>query len=283
MSNTLLIYLLGAGRSGTTLLATILNHHPEITTLGEMHQFSEHVLKNKKCSCGLALDECSFWSDIIPKIDFEGTDFSAIEKEYNSLERHYRIPKFFFQKNPHIKYLERSHKIFDAIFEIINTQYVLDSSKYIARFLLLNRSNKYPVKGIYMVRDVRGVIHSFNKKVQTSRSALSALLYYNLINFWGELVYRLYPNVIKVKYEDLITDPESTIQNIYDFLFENEQIPDNPDEFLMPHIIGGNRLKNKQKIKLNKEQAWIKESSFFKKCAHYLLAWPFMLINKYKI
>ena len=41
-----IIYLLGAGRSGTTLLATLLNNHDSIKTLGEMHQFFEFLFIN---------------------------------------------------------------------------------------------------------------------------------------------------------------------------------------------------------------------------------------------
>ncbi len=45
-----LLYLLGAGRSGTTLMATVLGNQPKIQAVGEMHQFHEHLSNNKKCS-----------------------------------------------------------------------------------------------------------------------------------------------------------------------------------------------------------------------------------------
>lgn len=281
MKSFKIVYLLGAGRSGTTLLATILNHHPEITTIGEMHQFSEHLFKGKNCSCGKKLNECSFWSDIVSRLDTKDIDFSEIERNYNSLEKHIQIPKLLFKRQPNQKYLDKSQMIFDAVYRNIDTPYVLDSSKYIARFLLLNKSKTYPVKGIYLVRDVRGVIHSFGKKVQTSRKPFSTIVYYSLINFWGELVYRIYPNVIKIKYEELTARPEKTLQHIYSHLFNKKQFVTLPDHYKMPHIIGGNRMKENKIIKLENKHAWQKQLSKTKKTIYYIATLPFMLLNKY--
>ena len=69
-----IIYLLGPGRSGTTLLATVLDNFSNICTLGEMHQFLEHLQDEKECSCGKKLERCPYWSDIISNLvekDFE--------------------------------------------------------------------------------------------------------------------------------------------------------------------------------------------------------------------
>ncbi|PHS62306.1 MAG: hypothetical protein COB12_10955, partial [Flavobacterium sp.] len=60
---------MGAGRSGTTLIATILGESKNIIAIGEMHQFLEHYLDNKKCSCDKYLNNCKFWSPIIFEIE----------------------------------------------------------------------------------------------------------------------------------------------------------------------------------------------------------------------
>ena len=46
-SNTNIIYIMGAGRSGTTALATFLGNNNEIENIGEMHQFFEFLDGNK--------------------------------------------------------------------------------------------------------------------------------------------------------------------------------------------------------------------------------------------
>ena len=42
-----IVYLMGAGRSGTTILASLLGANKDILTVGEMHQFLEHIIYNK--------------------------------------------------------------------------------------------------------------------------------------------------------------------------------------------------------------------------------------------
>ena len=56
---------MGAGRSGTTALATFLGNNKEIQNIGEMHQFFEHIDENKECSCGKQINECEFWNNKI--------------------------------------------------------------------------------------------------------------------------------------------------------------------------------------------------------------------------
>ena len=53
-----LIYIMGAGRSGTTALATFLGNSENTLNIGEMHQFFEHLEERKECSCGDQLQKC---------------------------------------------------------------------------------------------------------------------------------------------------------------------------------------------------------------------------------
>ena len=81
-------------------------------------------------------------------------------------------------------------KIFTEIQNKVKTTYLLDSAKYIGRNLSLRKNKSINLKTIYVVRDVRGVINSFSKNVQSSRNPLSTIMYYLIINFASEIVYR---------------------------------------------------------------------------------------------
>src|SRR5690606_33295431 len=116
--------------------------------------------------------------------------------------------------------------IFSIISETSKQSILLDSSKYIARYLLLRKSNKFNVKGIYVIRDVRGVIHSFKKKVQTSRSPLSTVVYYCLINLFGQLVCWTDKNVLKVRYEDFVENPSHELSRIYKHIAVEANVED---------------------------------------------------------
>lgn len=284
-SKVQLIYLLGAGRSGTTLMATLLDTHPKIRTLGEMHQFFQHVKDEKNCSCGLALKDCPFWGNMSK---FFVADEKEISKYYEYCERkekHKNIPAYLISSPHDPRYSEPQKFVFSAIKNHINSdEWLLDSSKYIARFLLLKDDKAFKLKGIYMVRDVRGVITSFKKKVQTSRQPLSAIFYYLIINFFGQIVCWLDNDVIKVRYEDLVLKPEETLSRIYGHVYgTNEKKISLPEYFVMPHLIGGNRMKEKSKIRLNLDEKWRNDMSRWNQIIYYLLAFPTMVLNRYNI
>lgn len=100
------IYLVGAGRSGTTMLATILNNHPKIFTIGEMHQFLDYVIDDKDCSCGKVLSQCSFWSPILNDLDLSILKNKSNVALSNSLEKHHLIPFYLMGKGIHPRYRE---------------------------------------------------------------------------------------------------------------------------------------------------------------------------------
>lgn len=287
-----LIYLMGAGRSGTTALATFLGGHPDIETIGEMHQFFDHLEQNKTCSCGKQLTNCSYWSQIIEKLPQNyienASELNEICKEF---EYHSSIPKHIWGVNNtrFLKYSEIQNIIFSVLKESINSSYYLDSAKYIGRHLSLRKNRNISVKTIYVIRDVRGVINSFNKKVQSSRHPLSAVFYYVLVNLTAECIYQFSAKdtILKIRYEDFIKQPEKTLKEIGNFLnldmkYVSEAINQN-QAFSIGHIIGGNRLRKNGKIKLNPDISWKNNQTRIQQIFYYIMALPIMLINRYKL
>lgn len=282
MSNKInLIYLLGAGRSGTTLLATLLNNHEDIETLGEMHQFIEYLDEDKNCSCGQKLRSCTIWN-LSPKLI--NSDIKSKRSYCEKKESHKNIPALIFNKKADKRYISIQEHIFSALSKNRKSKWYLDSSKYIARYLLLKKSKKLNIKGIYLVRDPRGVICSFQKKVQTSKRPLGTILYYNLINIFGELVSRNNRNILKIKYEDLIESPEQVLGEIYKHVFSSTKNSVNlPEYSTMPHIVGGNRIKTKKRIHLSNDTDWHRKIPRARQIMYYYLCFPFTYINKYKV
>ncbi|WP_289723270.1 sulfotransferase [Robiginitalea aurantiaca] len=279
-----MIYLLGAGRSGTTLLSAVLHAHKNIHTLGEMHQFPEYLGENKRCSCGRSLDKCEFWSLAIKDMSPDLLKTQDYKDELNKAEAHSRIPGYLLGQKSKKRYDKLQTEILRACSKATKKKWLLDSSKYISRFLLLNRNGELNIKGIYVVRDVRGVVESFGKNVQTPKGPLATLVYYGLINAFGEVVSRLFANVLKVRYEDFVRNPENVVEKILNHLNESDTAGDTlPAEFSMPHIIGGNRMKSERQIRINPEEQWRTRLPRWKQIAYYIGVWPLMIINGYKV
>jgi len=291
---TNIIYLMGAGRSGTTALATFLGNSKEVLTIGEMHQFFEHISEKKTCSCGEPLKECSFWSKVLQKLPQEYLDNPNKYKNFcEQFEYHSSIPKYLFNKYSK-QDIQEYTTINETIFKAIadnnpQKRYFLDSAKYIGRFLGLRKSSELNIKAIYVIRDVRGVINSFSKSVQTPRKPLSTIVYWLIINSIAEFVFRTSPKgtVIKLKYEDFIENPIKEFNRLEKFLeidlTDIKEIIKNDKSFKMPHIVGGNRMKTNKEIKFHKDIGWREKYSSATKLFYYLLSSPIMLLNRFKV
>lgn len=283
MKSKNILYLMGSGRSGTTLLATILNSTPKVDTFGELHQFYTHLDNNLECSCGKMISECAFWKQVLSHLKINKKDLERFVIKQNREERHKYIPLLLLGKKGSQDYITSQERLFSAI-SVLKNDWILDSSKYVGRFLLLKQINSLNVKGIYVVRDIRGVINSFNKQVQTPKKPLSTIFYYLFTNTFAQLVCWLNKGVIKLRYEDLVDNPILEVENIYTLLLKFKKNQVNLNEvFDIPHIIGGNRLKTRKTITIKKDMAWKQNISRTNQILYYFLCLPFMLINRYKI
>ncbi len=284
---------MGAGRSGTTALATFLGNNRNILTVGEMHQFFEHINEQKHCSCENTLESCEVWSKVLEKLP---KDYISNAKEYKifceKFEYHSAVPKYLLNKFSEDE-LERYKTINETIFETIskeyNAKYILDSAKYIGRYIGLSKSKKLNLKTILLIRDVRGVINSFSKAVQSPRGTMSTIIYWLIVNSVVEFLYRISKkeSMIKIKYENLIEDPISEFSRLEEFL--NLDLSDIKnkirynDSFDIPHIIGGNRITKEKQIKFKKDVCWREKYSSSKKLFYYFLASPIMILNRFKV
>ena len=84
------IYIMGAGRSGSTLLDTVLANHPDVVGVGELvNLHSAGWTSNEVCACGKLGTECDFWTRVrtawqrrVPEATVEGYVYSDSMKNY---------------------------------------------------------------------------------------------------------------------------------------------------------------------------------------------------------
>lgn len=292
MSSKEIIYILGAGRSGSTILATVLHNHDEVQNVGELHQFFSYLKNDDLCSCGMVFSECEYWAEVKDRLPETLKNNAARYAELShQMEYHSAIPYYLVGTKPgksFQKYKQAQESIVQAL-DNNKGKYILDSAKYMGRYLALRRIFNKDVKGIFLVRDLRGVIWSFKKKVQTQSPPLRTLIYYLLTNTLGQVLTWFSPadQILKVRYEDVVEKPEETFKSIGSFLnldfSEAIKKINNGQSFEIAHIVGGNRLKKSSEVVLRKDDKWIKNMPGIQKVAYYLLAFPLMICNKYKI
>lgn len=230
---------------------------------------------------------CEFWSSIVKEVKELNSDLTNKQIELEKKEAHKNILKLLFQKKRDKDYVDFNEKVLHEIKKHVKEEWLLDSSKYISRYLLLKKSKNINIKGIYVVRDVRGVINSFGKQVQTPKTPYATLIYYSAINFFGQIVCSLDKKILKIKYEDFVEKPEQILNRIYKHVFgtanSTYSVSTLSKFYEMPHIIGGNRVKANKKISIKKDEKWKENITRIGQIKYYLLALPFMFLNKYKM
>jgi sulfotransferase family protein len=285
-----LIYILGAGRSGSTILSTIIGASKSVFNCADLMQIYEYGCLKKNCNDGYSIFESPFWSKVLKLYDPDNkVDYCKSAKENRTLEYHSSIINIFTSKKKVMQFVAEQEKLIQSISYVSKKNYIVDSSKYVNRAFLLTKLKNIDVRFIYNIRDSRGVINSFNKKVQSSRNPFSAILYYDVVNLMSELLYLTLPRSkkIKIRYEDIILDRTNTIDRLSTFLNINfddvlEVLEKSEDVEIGP-VIEGNRMVKKRKVKLYYDNEWLGKESRINRIIYYVFSLPFMVMNKYKI
>ena len=283
-----LLYLLGAGRSGTTALSLLLGSSNCMRAVGELHHISQYAIPGARCSCGQLISECAHWRNVTSADWWEKFSHRKYKIESASLELHRSIWRYFGYHNwrTDYKYYYNLNTRLFCVFK--DFDFVIDSAKYICRALALKNVENLSVYYIHMVRDPRGVVHSFSKDVQSPRSFLSACFYYVLINATAILVKTtlLRGRVLTIRYEDLFLEPNLTLERIGIFLKKDleeikpiilGQVP-----IKNSHTISGNRLVKSKNIFLEYDSEWKDRFSRTSQIIIWILTFPICLICRYK-
>ena len=116
------------------------------------------------------------------------------------------------------RHVERdSWRLFDAIHRVTRARYVSDSSKILHRIWSLARARPGDVWLIVLTRDYRAVAHSMAKRGRALDRA--AHYWVQTMRQADELAASLAgKRVIRMRYEDLCADPESTLRALCAFL-----------------------------------------------------------------
>jgi hypothetical protein len=181
-----IVFILGTGRNGSTLLDMALNSHTKVFSVGEMDHLEGDIQRkdgSSMCGCYTPIGDCQFWNKVWNSIKnkyqitenpfyYKGRQkqFSKlIRKPINGLDFIFALLNVF-PNRPH-RFFSKIYKeeIFDHIFEENKVFVVSDSMKSFKRALRISNylKNNYNFKFIHLVRDGRAVVYSYSKKSYT--------------------------------------------------------------------------------------------------------------------
>ena len=260
-----LIYILGAGRSGTTILDIVLGNVPNAISLGEINRFFKRKGLAPKRDPSTEVGQ--YWERVrnsFERLQSGPISYDRLQRLTYSNEYHTSFPKIFFSK-ANVNYTKLIRSLYDSI-EQESSDYdlLIESSKYPNRAINLSRqfNQDFDIGYIYLKKDPVKVVDSFAKKglEQPSKSFFASNIYYFAVNFLCYLtVYKLRHRKHKVhilKYEDLIGDPLEVLDQIGAlFQLDVDTLKARVDQnqnLNTGYLFDGNRIRLNQSIVLQK-------------------------------
>ena len=275
------LYIVGGGHSGSTVLSLILGTAPQVFNAGELKLYNQHdSLEGHKehshCMCGANALDCPFWKQVEKLSPNLETFYDPGVKGYlrqfakqllssqnSSSEDDYVLIKNTFltacEINPSVKF-------------------ILDISKSLPRFLHLKSHPHLELHPIFLVRDGRGYLNSYRKR-HGNRGFFRWIAQWIVINLFTSISLHLKKQpFLKISYDQLCRSPEQTISEINQFF--GIQIP---YEYLRAinnteyHVRAANPkvLEQKNFSGLELDEKWKTELSPFHRLLASILIVPF--------
>jgi len=305
-----LLYIMGRGHSGSTVLDALLDNCENVQGVGELISGLSRF-EHGACSCGVPITECDFWNQVrnCYPVDAKLTWAEASRLQVGSahIRKYLRTMTASATDSWVNESVAAMNNLVNAIGQASNTECILDSSKEQTRGLFLARF--FPnVRVIHLVRHPSGVLHSYRNRFRKGGSfsflrhkykqipgplfpvvAAIVVLSWALGVIMAQVTKLMAPGrVLTVRFEDLCTDPGEELQRIARFVEIDAtslvQRISEQAEFSLGHKIGGNQILHQSSFRFRSEvgnkhrllswplQIWVR-----------LLAWPAMLWHRYQV
>jgi hypothetical protein len=280
------LYITGSGRSGSTLIERTLGAAPGFANVGELIELFRRTVKlDERCGCGEQFSNCPFWTEV-GRQAFGGWDSAIVAKTgelHGRVARQRRLPSLLLSdrmpeqfRQDLRDYRSAFARIYSAVAQVSGAGVIVDASKWPTQALCLSTDPGTDLRILHLVRDARGVAHSWQKPdvarpqtngvdklvMATHASAQTAARW---LAFQSEatLVGRLIGNATRIRYEDFVTAPRQTLETSLRDIGVDPQ-PDwfahvNGDRVHLPasHGLSGNPSRFQVgAIKVRHDEAW---------------------------
>jgi len=209
------IYVMGAGRSGSTILGVTLGNCEGVFYAGELDAW---LPRSGEPQLGGSEREL-LWSTV--RDDVQGAAALFGREAQRSLERSLaplRVHKWATRRRLRAPYRRIAEDLYRAVWRATGAQLIVDTSHYPMRARELQALGGIELYLVYLVRDPQSVVASFNRKdvAQYSKHTLTTNVYLWLTNLLCVLVFVRHrrDRRLFVSYEDFIANPVSMVRRI---------------------------------------------------------------------
>ena len=242
------VYVLGAGRSGSTVLGIVLGNLDDVFYGGELfawpHFRGVPITDNDEV--------VAFWEAFAERIPDD--PIHATDDYYYGLERWSAIFRRRFYLDRSLRRAQRAHvlELFEQLRAHSGATTIVDSSHFPLRLGALRRAGVH-VAAVHLTRDPRDVVRALGRREQRRAplGPLPAAVYCwvtELMSRWQLLRAGDMPH-ISIRYEDLVAEPERIVDEICAALGIPASSID-PERLVPGPVFNGNRLRHAETIAL---------------------------------
>lgn len=284
MPKNKILYIAAHSRSGSTILDRVLSQVEGAFTVGEIKNiWLRSFQENQLCGCGRKFNECDVWKRIIDKTGITESFSVNMHKLSREVDRYKKIPQILYPSirgnvlnNKFLSYQNGLEKLYKAIFESENPEFIIDSSKSPNYAMHLMSLKDFDVHVLHLVRDSRAVANSRLRKKKRPEihwkdeymavtPAYKTALQWNMMNFAMDSLAKN-GNYTLVRYEHFMDNPVEVVEQVLADMSVNDKdlsfIDDKKITLGVDHTVSGNPMRFKVgEIELRVDDKWKEELS----------------------
>lgn len=290
------LFIAGFGRSGTTILDSILGQIEGYTSVGEsQYLWDRSLVDNRYCGCGARFRECELWGPVAETVlaDLSSSELDAMVALRDSLgpRRLRALARVGRTASPNVgAYVDRLRAVYTSVAERTGARVIVDSSKAPSHGWLVEQAPELELHVLHVVRDPRAVAFSWRKRIVYDDSGEEPMFMARLSwrqssrhwREWNRAIDCLWGgssrNYQRLRYEDFVARPRTEVRAIVDAIGEPGElafVDDRTVELAPVHSVAGNPNRFQAgPITIEGDEAWRAELSAPARSIVSLLTWP---------
>ena len=305
---TRVLYVGGLGRSGSTLLDRMLGAVDGVCSVGELvHLWERGLGQDLRCGCGRRFGSCLFWRRV-GELAFGGwdtLDLAEVLALKGSVDRNRYVPLMVLPGLSRSyrarldRYLRLLERLYLAVGQASGRPLLVDASKHASHGFLLRRLGRVDLRLVHLVRDSRGVVFSWTKRMRRAEvpagDALMATggplrlsLRYLGHNLLFHLLGRLGVPGLRLRYESLVRHPAAELARVLALAGRPPQpgdlgfVGDGWVELAPGHALAGNPMPFRSgRVPLAVDEAWRARLPGRHRLLTLAATWPLLLAYGY--
>ncbi|WP_434739786.1 sulfotransferase [Micromonospora sp. SH-82] len=227
------LYLAGSGRSGSTLVTTLLGQYDGVLAAGELrYLWQRGELDNRPCGCGRPFRDCPVWSAV--RRDVPVRDAAGIAARLRARLRMRGVPALLRRVRAGRRPVDQHPDdavltdLYASVARHAGATTVVDSSKLPPYGALLGALPGIDLRVLHVVRDPRATAFSWRRRrgldgerderLMSRPPVWKAALLWSV---WNAVTVRLWAGdpdrYLRIRYEDLTADPAGVLARVTAF------------------------------------------------------------------